>query len=207
MPNDFQEPSRNESHSSFLQSLPRPQRTAFLLLSALSLGVFIFWIWQFNTNITRPFQVVESPTSSVEELQNVLNDVDTDGDGLTDYEEQSLYDTSPYLSDSDSDGFSDREEIEKGTNPNCAAGTSCDINYIPEATSTGNELIPSPIQINPDSADESVLQQMMAGQADATMLRALLSDSGVSAEVLNGLSDEELIASYQGMLEEQGSAE
>ncbi|PKM88267.1 hypothetical protein CVU83_01995 [Candidatus Falkowbacteria bacterium HGW-Falkowbacteria-2] len=207
MPNDFQEPSRNESHSSFLQSLPRPQRTAFLLLSALSLGVFIFWIWQFNTNLTRPFQVVETPVSSMDEFQNALSDVDTDGDGLTDYEESNMYGTSPYLADTDSDGISDREEIERGTNPNCAAGTSCDLNYIPAQTNSSNDLLPEPIQVNTDSADEDTLQLMMSGQADAGMLRALLKDSGVSADVINALSDEELISSYQGMLAEQGSGQ
>ncbi|MDP3836511.1 MAG: hypothetical protein Q8Q67_00125 [bacterium] len=207
MPNDFQEPLKDESHASFLQSLPRPQRTAFLLLSALSLGVFIFWVWQFNDKITRPFQVVEAPTSSLEDFQIALSDVDTDGDGLTDYEEINLYGTSPYLADSDSDGISDREEIERGADPNCAAGTACDLGVIAQATSTVNDLIPEPIQINTDSADEDTLQLMMSGQADASLLRSLLLDSGVSAEILNSLSDEELIASYQAMLVEQGGEE
>lgn len=207
MEHDFKEPLKDEPRASFLQSLPRPQRTAFLLLSVLSLGVFIFWIWQFNNKITRPFQVAEAPVASLENFQAALSNVDTDGDGLTDYEEINLYGTSPYLEDSDSDGISDREEIEKGTNPICAAGTACDLGIIAEATSTDNNLIPDSIQINTDSADEDTLQLMMSGQADASLLRSLLLDSGVSADLLNSLSDEELIASYQAMLAEQSSEE
>lgn len=43
---------------------------------------------------------------------------DTDGDGLTDYEERSIYGTSPVLADTDGDGFSDYTEVvEYGFNP------------------------------------------------------------------------------------------
>ena len=38
---------------------------------------------------------------------------DTDADGLTDADEQNIYRTSAYLADSDSDGVSDNQEIQK----------------------------------------------------------------------------------------------
>ncbi|MEI7912138.1 MAG: hypothetical protein WCK77_21095 [Verrucomicrobiota bacterium] len=45
-----------------------------------------------------------------------IEDVDTDGDGLTDAEEYALG-TNPYLADSDGDGWNDRMEIANGTSP------------------------------------------------------------------------------------------
>lgn len=42
---------------------------------------------------------------------------DSDGDGLSDYDEVFVYDTDPWLEDSDGDGLSDGEETHDGTNP------------------------------------------------------------------------------------------
>lgn len=43
---------------------------------------------------------------------------DTDGDGLSDFDEVRTYFTDPLLADSDGDGMSDFNEIQAGTNPN-----------------------------------------------------------------------------------------
>jgi len=43
---------------------------------------------------------------------------DTDNDGLTDYEEKSIYHTSPYRADTDGDDFSDSVEVKSGFDPN-----------------------------------------------------------------------------------------
>jgi len=42
---------------------------------------------------------------------------DTDGDGLTDWEEFALYKTDPLKKDTDGDGFTDKEELDRGYNP------------------------------------------------------------------------------------------
>jgi len=63
--------------------------------------------------------------------------VDTDGDGLSDFDEENIFFTSKYLSDSDGDGLSDFEEIKMGSDPNCPTGSSCD-SYNTEITE--NEL-------------------------------------------------------------------
>ncbi len=46
--------------------------------------------------------------------------LDTDKDGIADYDERNLYATNPFSADSDGDGFIDGTEIIKGYNPNSA---------------------------------------------------------------------------------------
>lgn len=73
----------------------------------------------------------ENTTPTNEEIKNSVDSVikndgtDTDGDGITDYDEVNIFSTSMYLKDSDGDGLSDDKEIKNGTNPNCAEGTNC----------------------------------------------------------------------------------
>ena len=43
--------------------------------------------------------------------------IDYDQDGLLDIDEINTHNTDPYLEDTDSDGFSDLEEIQNGTDP------------------------------------------------------------------------------------------
>ena len=52
---------------------------------------------------------------------------DTDGDGISDYDEVNIFGTSMYLKDSDGDGITDDQEIKNGTDPNCAEGTNCNV--------------------------------------------------------------------------------
>lgn len=203
---------KNETHSSFFKSLPKPQRAAFLFLSVLSLGVLVLWLWQFNSRLSQPFRIPETGEQEVavdmESFEAALISLDSDGDGLTDIEERSLYGTSPYLEDSDSDGISDRVEVETGSDPNCATGQDCGTAIAPPITP--NISNPTTIDVEPaegsDSGDETDLQAMMAGQASATQLRSMLLDSGASAEMIQQLSDEELIKTYQEMLAEQGTS-
>ena len=42
---------------------------------------------------------------------------DTDGDGLTDWEEVKRYHTDPHLADTDCDGVGDGDEVQNGTDP------------------------------------------------------------------------------------------
>lgn len=212
MPQKYEESSKNERKISFLKSLPKPQRAAFLFLSALSLGVLVLWLWQFNSRLSGPFRTPAGEkitvTDGTVDLQTALANFDTDGDGLTDQEEINLYSTSPYLEDSDSDGLNDRLEIENGSDPNCATGQNCVGQSIPAVAETVNPVSTSsavmPEEIDGvDSASENDLQMMMGGQADAAQLRALLLDSGADASMLQKLSDEDLLKSYQEMLAAQ----
>lgn len=66
-----------------------------------------------------------SSADTEDEFINRLKNQDSDLDGLDDWSEINVYSTSPYLSDTDNDGKSDRQEITQGTNPNCPEGLDC----------------------------------------------------------------------------------
>jgi plastocyanin len=55
--------------------------------------------------------------SDITSLENILKKIDSDNDGLNDYEEVITYETDPNLKDTDKDGFTDKQEIDKGFNP------------------------------------------------------------------------------------------
>ncbi len=119
--------------------------------------------------------------AKLEEEQNK----DTDKDGLSDYEEQFLYGTSPYLSDTDSDTFSDNVEVEKGSNPLCAEGTNCDTKEKESETPVAEPI--TPLEFLPQEKNGEV-----SFIPDGKELRNLLLQSGIPEEVLQSFSDENL---------------
>ena len=193
----------NSSNFSF-NELPRPQKTAVILLSLFAVFILFFWLWQFQAKLKSPF----APPEGYEDYQGVLSAdptlSDTDNDGLSDGDED-LYGTSRYIEDTDSDGFSDSEEVLAGTDPLCAAGTNCfrsdniDTDAIASSSSETN------IEMNAE--EEAALQALISGQGDAASIRQLLIDNGVSAEDLADISDEALLANYQQVIEEGMSEE
>lgn len=62
--------------------------------------------------------------------QSKLKAQDSDLDGLDDYSEIYIYGTNPYMEDTDGDGIWDKQEIQRGTNPNCPEGQNCEIQSV-----------------------------------------------------------------------------
>jgi len=70
-----------------------------------------------------PTAPVDSDTDGLSDSEELIYGtnpllMDTDGDGVSDYEEIKIYNSNPLNTDSDGDGFSDGEEIDNGYNPN-----------------------------------------------------------------------------------------
>lgn len=197
-----------------LKQLPKPQKTAVIFLAAVAVFIIVLWVWQINTHINRPFnyKVATSGLDTTEaDYNNLLNNTDTDQDGLSDYDEIYVYKTSPYLADTDSDGFSDKQEIDNNADPLCPKGKNCNVGIDTSAASTIYATSSSnSLNISADGAtldltgvNETDLTKALNGQSDAAALRRLLISSGASAEELNQISDTDLLKSYQETLQSQ----
>lgn len=114
---------------------------------------------------------------------------DTDGDGLSDYDELNRYGASPYLKDSDGDGVDDKAEVARGSDPNCPEGQNC---------FAGNSA----------SADASAggvpqLQTSVANPAiniTPDYIRQLMKQNGATDAQLSSLTDEQLMAEFNKYL-------
>ncbi|MBT5262377.1 MAG: hypothetical protein HOL80_00580, partial [Candidatus Magasanikbacteria bacterium] len=155
---------------------------------------------------------------STEEQQTLrLKSIDTDNDGLYDYDEIYLYETSPYIEDTDSDGISDAREIETSTDPLCPKDKKCDrqdpvTSPTSDQTVTqdptqqrlqgflGNNTVMVPKE-QQASADQQVFEKLIN---DPTYLRNILIETGeVSYDKLSEISDEDLVASVKEAMQQQ----
>lgn len=188
--------------SQSFSGLPRSKKTALILLSLVAVAILGVWFWQFNSRINNPFIVnpTEEDLASNEQVDEEISKVkDTDGDGLSDFNEANIYNTSPYLEDSDGDNILDGEELKNDTNPLCPEGENCNAGGSVVATSTSIQESSSPA----DNVDQALLIQALSGSGNPDVLRQLLLQGGANKETLDKVSDEDLMASYQEVLQAQ----
>ena len=181
--------------------------TGLVILVAI-FAVFLGY-YQLSYNINHPFTFAETPSqidpnkdcpggncdlkaqlAAIAAEQNK----DTDGDGLTDWQEINVYHTSPFLADTDGDGIPDGQEVQQGTDPNCPEGQNCfsgDSGMANADTSS----VPTFSSVSPT---ESI-------QITPAAIRDALKQGGFSDTYLNQFSDAELISIYQEALQSQPS--
>jgi hypothetical protein len=185
--------------------------TAVIALSAVFLS--IRKVSRGLTLTPPPSPVASSPTRSTPSPFEHLKTKDTDGDGLSDYDELFTYQTSPYLKDSDSDGIADAVEVQRATNPNCPEGTNCLtrgglLNPATAPTTPGALPTLAPRR-TPGSGVGGVQQpapetqlaaeqllKLMEGKATASELRAYLTQQGASGSDLSRIDDATLLELY-----------
>lgn len=178
------------------------QRKATAVFLTLFVVVIIFLGMRGIVKTVRaPFDLpfFEEVPSGEELLNRALQTKDTDEDGLSDYDELNLYATSPYLADSDSDGINDKEEVEKGGDPNCPGTENCSGAFVsPQDTET------EPLGSSPGGdatlPNFSALKGVLPANPTAEEIRELLRGAGLSDADINKLSDEELIELYRETL-------
>jgi len=174
----------------------REQKAAFGLLIMLGVSGLVLGLFYFNNNLYVASRNLEERASKNQNQKDIkslvdLTKEDTDKDGLNDYDELYAYGTSPYLDDTDSDGLKDKEEIEKGKDPNCPEGKECYSDVISgkkNIVDLENPTSPPPEFLNPIDAVKNMSVQD---------LRGLLGQSGIGADILTQISDEELQRIYQ----------
>ncbi|MFC1687864.1 hypothetical protein ACFL0L_04845 [Patescibacteria group bacterium] len=190
--------NKEQISSSHLSSRERDEkeqgrrRIVYSLFLFIGVAAIVFGVIEISQTFTSPFRLPEtneSFTNSLASLDNVatiedLRVKDTDEDGLNDYDELYTYQTSPYLEDSDSDGATDSEEINIGSDPNCPAGQNC---FQPSMANT------NAVTIFPDDNTVSL-----------DTLRQALQDAGAPENIIQNLSDAELLDMYNDIVVESG---
>ena len=123
---------------------------------------------------------------------------DTDGDGLSDYDELNVYHTSIYLADTDSDGYSDKEEVNSGNDPNCPAGQNCSLPEeganLPELPNLDISELNAMSDVNAEDLKE--VEKLFSGGASVEQIKDILISAGMTAEELSQIPDEEIMKIY-----------
>lgn len=166
---------------------PRAKRL-FGVVSVIAVVAIIFGVVRLYHSLQEPFAGKVSLANlnlSPEQVESIeqLKERDTDNDTLSDYDELYRYNTSPYLSDSDSDGANDAEEIAANSDPNCPSGKDC------SAFGSGTAA-------NSNTSGAAL---------SAEELRRTLEAAGAPQYILNNTSDADLLALYQQLVAEQGT--
>lgn len=211
------------------------QRIGLVLLIFFALAVVGLGFLQFRRTLyahtsvvfdTDGAEIEQAVTTLFEDDTVRLQRIDTDQDGLTDFEELTYHETSPYIKDTDSDGIDDKTEVDNGTDPTCPDGADCAIfnpANIPtiNASSTIVEgvlstdlsstsffdterasITSTPIDITELDATSQETVSAIANSPDA--IRALLANSGeMSEEEINQIPDAVLLDVFAELLSEQ----
>jgi hypothetical protein len=201
--------------------LTTTQKTGFVLLLVFGLLAIGLGFLQLRNTIYNPFVIHLADNGGIQNLlsndEARLQSIDTDHDGLNDWEEINFYGTSAYLPDTDSDGISDKEEVTAGTDPLCPKGDVCE-----SAQSIPNlpvEPITSPVG-NSFVTPEDVLAKagltgpkgdnisnVLTTLSDPAKVRKMLVDSGqISEAQLSKIDDTTLMQMVNELITSQTGA-
>ncbi|MEK7189887.1 MAG: hypothetical protein AAB666_02805 [Patescibacteria group bacterium] len=197
--------------------LTRSEKLGFTGLIVLAVVILYLGFSQMGNNIKGPFlarwaaSLAKNNAEDVKELNAeeqmaLLKTKDTDKDGLSDYDELNIYQTSPYIADTDSDGVLDKIEIEKGTDPNCPTGKNCKSELTnPTAGTSATTTLALPTSSMP-TADQILIQSMFGSNPDPKIIREFLSKQGIDKKTLDAFSDEELLKTFKEIVSAQSTS-
>ncbi len=188
---------------------PTPKTLLTLILVVGIAGIVLGFV-QLNKSINGPFNDTEesslNQTSTRDELA-ALQEQDTDKDNLSDFDELYLYETSPYIADSDSDGVNDNIELSLGQDPNCPEGTTCRSVPLNTASSLDDILNEDETNTNSSTNSDSNSNQAVTNPSPEDVsvsdLREALAGAGVPAETLDAIDDDTLLELYGEALQEE----
>jgi len=205
-----------------------PRVLGIILFALIGASALILGVMNTEHGISTPMQADLNATQKFSDAVNggnvnadiaALKSKDTDGDGLSDYDELYVYHTSPYIKDSDSDGIPDGIEVKNGTDPNCPQGQDCGTpapvnnpqtaasdQATPDLTNVDDLMNAYQTDGSTPSANDNTASALAPDLStdtippvtanDAASIRALLKQQGLSDDVLNSIDDQTLIQMY-----------
>jgi len=205
------------------------QKLSVVVLGMCGVFAVSLSLYRIRENVRSPFLVDKTQLLaakeiiglSTEEEQARLKRLDTDGDGLSDFDETNVFRTNPNLRDTCGDGIPDNVRVTTGRNLNCAGQRTNPTGYLDvsqvAATSSvfpvhagsafggvdlGQLLQPSgassPAQGAPTAAPTDVSQVLAR---DPAKIRESLQGR-VDAGKLQSISDEDLLRIYDNSIEQ-----
>lgn len=185
-------------------------KLVFGVLIFLGMGTLAFGFINLTHNIyDNKFKGNENEITDTEQ-KNLVTDLlelqakDTDKDGLSDYDEIYIYKTSPYLSDTDSDGYLDKEEIDTGHDPLCPVGQDCrGVESPDESNVNPQDILPYDESLLQQDGEEEIPDDLMNELTNLSpeQVRDLLRSSGqMTEEQLAEIDDETLMEIYREVL-------
>jgi len=167
-----------------------------ILMIIGALIIFVIIYFRFKSTIYGVFPPKRTSNDLLAENQEKALEKDTDGDGLADFDERLNYSTSQYLSD----GFSDKEEIEAGSDPLDPSNTPLNkkANNNKEGSSIEEKIITSDQQVNAPNELGIVEEEITAQE----IRKLLINQGNLREEVVDSFDDKTLKSLYNETKEE-----
>lgn len=185
--------------------LSKEQKIGVILLSIFSIFAIGLGVLQIRNTMYAPFALSNKIPPLVRDDINsneALMYRDTDKDGLNDFDESYVYLTSRYLADTDSDGITDKAEVDKGSDPLCPEGQSCaapDLN--------GEAVIPNTISVTSTLGPSPSSEDLDKILGDPAQIRKILLDSGLDKKIIDATSDADLMKMVKEVLSATNTAQ
>ncbi len=196
------------------QGLTHKQRVGIYILISVIILVLGAFYWQLRRYVVLGMYGSFDPVALKQENLNAqkLQDnqarldatynTDTDEDALPDWEEMNIYNSSPFLADTDGDGFDDKQEVDNKTNPNCPEGKQCIGSMADDQRPVDNSSSVAVPNVGQDQLE--LLKKAFGDSPDTSFLRTQLLNATTNDEqkaVINGLTDQQLVEFYQQMIQ------
>lgn len=188
----------------------REQKVGYALVVACGVLAVIFGMFYLVSHLHRPFILSYSGRHVLSSDEKMAQQVaeqqrsDTDEDGMSDYDELYIYESSPYLADTDSDGLNDDVEIMSNGDPNCAVGAACEdeTNETRQEDSPFTDEAAEAAAAAQAAADQYTAIQAMLENLSVGEIRSILIESGADTAQIEAMSDAEIQSLYETVLDQ-----
>ena len=180
------------------------QRLSLGVFIVIGLSTIILGFFRINKAIELPFRragtlTFKSAAQLDQERTQKLRESDTDTDGLNDYDELYVFRTSPFLEDSDSDGYNDGAEVASESDPNCPVGKTCRQAKIFAASNAGTATVggtaPDTAGTNPATGTAGTPTGGTSSSAEAKVMEVIEETFGP----VDQLTPEKITADLENM--------